>query len=99
MLLLAALSLGLTVYQPGAFIIRRLVGQVGFATETEWSYTADGLPVAANPLDPAQPKRTVEASGASIRLFDAKLDNGVRVMLKEFIGAEAHAIGERQQLR
>ena len=48
-----------------------------------------------NPLDPNQPKRTVEASGISVRLFDASLDDGRRVLLKEFLG-DARSIASNE---
>ena len=51
-------------FQPGAFMIRRQCGQLGFATETEWQYGGKS----PNPLDPTTPKRTVEASGISVRV-------------------------------
>ena len=51
--------------------------------------------VAPNPLDPSQPKRTIDASGVSVRLFDASLDDGRRVLLKEFIG-DACALAENE---
>ena len=82
----------LLTFTPGAFVIRRQVGQLGFATETEWQY--DGQ-APRNPLDPSTPKRTIEASGVSVRLFDAQLDDGTRVLLKEFIG-ESVSIGENE---
>ena len=85
----------LSTYAPGAFVIRRQIGQLGFATEIEWQYNRDGTPVKPNPLDPLQPKRTIEASGISVRLFDARLDDGTRVLLKEFIG-DACSIGENE---
>ena len=76
----------LSTFSPGAFIIKRQIGQLGFATETEWAYKRDGELVTPNPLDPSQPKRTIDQSGISVRLFDARLDDGRRVLLKEFIG-------------
>ncbi|KAL1512272.1 hypothetical protein AB1Y20_005534 [Prymnesium parvum] len=81
----------LQLFSPSSFTIRRQVGQLGFATETEWQYY--GGP--RNPLDPSQPARTVEASGISVRLFDALLGSGERVLLKEFL-APALDIGERE---
>lgn len=83
---------GLRVFRPSSITIRRQVGQLGFATETEWQYAGGKR----NPLDPSQPSRTVEASGASVRLFEARLADGSRSLLKEFLGAEARAIGERE---
>jgi hypothetical protein len=38
----------------------------------------------------------VEASGISVRLFDAALADGSRALLKEFLGEEARAIGQRE---
>ena len=92
--LLAAMlpaSSGLRVFTPSAFVIRRQVGQLGFATETEWQYYGG----TRNPLDPSQPARTVEASGISVRLFDAVLDGGERILLKEFL-SPAVDIGEQE---
>jgi len=71
-----------------------------------WSYSAAN-PIASpgrwqyyggrrNPLDSSTPARTVEASGVSVRLFDAALADGSRVLLKEYLGDEARGIGERE---
>lgn len=49
-----------------------------------------------NPLDASTPARTVEASGISVRLFDAALADGSRALLKEYLGDEARAIGQRE---
>jgi hypothetical protein len=82
----------LQVFSPSAFSIRRQVGQLGFATETEWQYYGGRR----NPLDPSQPARTVEASGISVRLFDATLyRDGGRILLKQFLPM-AVDIGERE---
>ena len=78
-------------FTPSAFTIKRQVGQLGFATEVEWEYK--GGP--RNPLDPEQPARTVEASGISVRLFQADLLEGERVLLKEFFPS-AREIGDNE---
>ena len=90
--IVVSLPAALETFSPGEFVIRRQIGQLGFATETEWQYNRGGVPVRPNPLDPTQPKRTVEASGNVVRLFDAKLDDDSRVLLKEFVG-DARSIG------
>lgn len=89
-LLLLPLAASLRLFSPSQFTIRRQVGQLGFATETEWQYYAP-----RNPLDPSQPTRTVEASGISVRLFEAALDGGDRVLLKQFL-KPAVPIGQRE---
>jgi len=76
-------------FVPSAFVMKRQVGQLGVATETEWQYYGGH-----NPLDPSQPTRTVEASGASVRLFEADL-YGRRCLLKEYLG-EATEIGKTE---
>ena len=82
---------GFTSFTPAAFTIRRQVGQLGFTTETEWQYEGE-----RNPLDPNTPTRTVEASGVSVRLYEALLsDTGERVLLKEFLGS-AREIAETE---
>ena len=91
--LLHVASVAMRSFTPSAFLIKRQVGQLGFATETEWQY---GGEAPRNPFDPDTPKRTIEASGVSVRLFDAKLDDGTRVLLKEYIG-EACSIGETEE--
>ena len=63
----------LSTFSPGAFIIKRQIGQLGFATETEWAYKRDGELVTPNPLDPSQPKRTIDQSGISVRLLTLAL--------------------------
>eukprot|EP00967_Tisochrysis_lutea_P052913 scaffold65650_cov33-Tisochrysis_lutea.AAC.4 len=82
----------LRIFRPSSITIRRQVGQLGFATETEWQYYGGRR----NPLDSSTPARTVEASGISVRLFDAALADGSRVLLKEFLGEEARRLGERE---
>jgi len=78
-------------FSPSAFTIRRQVGQLGFSTETEWQY----YDRKRNPLDPSMPSRSVEASGISVRLFEAKLADERRVLLKEYLG-DARSIGENE---
>lgn len=78
-------------FTPSAFTIQRQVGQLGFATEVEWQYYGGQR----NPLDPQQPARTVEASGISVRLFQATLLEGERCLLKEFMPS-ACEIGENE---
>mmetsp|Transcript_4582 Transcript_4582/g.9970 ORF Transcript_4582/g.9970 Transcript_4582/m.9970 type:complete len:398 (+) Transcript_4582:349-1542(+) len=89
-LLLFPVAHSLRVFAPSDFAIKRQIGQLGFATETEWQYYGGKR----NPLDPNMPTRTVEASGASVRLFDAEL-YGRRVLLKEYLG-EAGDIGSNE---
>ena len=72
-----------------------MVGQLGFATEVEWQYYRDGAKSTRNPLDPEQPARTVEASGISVRLFQAELFGGERCLLKEYLPS-ARGIGENE---
>ena len=90
-LLLLPTASCLTVFTPAAFVIRRQVGQLGFATETEWDYFGGER----NPLDPNQPQRTVESQPMVVRLFDAQLIDGRRVLLKEFIGG-TREIGQNE---
>ena len=82
-------------FTPAAFTIQRIVGQLGFATEVEWQYYADGEKKNRNPLDPNQPSRTVEASGISVRLFQGELFGGEKVLLKEYLSC-ARDIGENE---
>ena len=79
----------MATFPPSAFTIRRLLGQLYFTTETEWEYNGEAAP----PLDPSKPKRTVEASGVSVRLFEALLNDTTRVILKEFVGDTEEARG------
>lgn len=83
--------LALQVFTPADFVIRRQVGQLGVATETEWQYYGG----ARNKLDASQPSRTVEVSGVSVRLFEGEIAGGERVLLKEYLGA-AQSIGENE---
>lgn len=79
----------LRTFVPGEITIRRQVGSIGFATETEWQYEGR-----RNPLDPSQPARTLEASGTSVRLFDAEF-SGRRILLKEYMG-DVDEIGKNE---
>ena len=78
----AARAAALQTFSAGAITIRRQLGQLGFATETEWDYFGGER----NPLDQSQPARTVESSSMAVRLFDAQLSDGRRVLLKEYVG-------------
>jgi hypothetical protein len=75
----------------------RQTGEMGFATLTDWEYYGG----ARNPLDPATPSRTLDASGTTVRLFAARVARGslqgARVQLKEFF-PRAEDIA-RQELR
>lgn len=70
-------------FSPSDFEIRRLVGQQGYATITDWEYYV--------PSDPLAPTRTVESNEPSIRLYDAVITisqptlYNSRVLLKEFL--------------
>eukprot|EP00287_Rhodomonas_sp_CCMP768_P011246 CAMPEP_0196721128 /NCGR_PEP_ID=MMETSP1091-20130531/3771_1 /TAXON_ID=302021 /ORGANISM="Rhodomonas sp., Strain CCMP768" /LENGTH=575 /DNA_ID=CAMNT_0042062529 /DNA_START=9 /DNA_END=1736 /DNA_ORIENTATION=+ len=83
-------------FQAADMEIRRQVGEMGYATVTDWEYYTP-----RNPLDPEAPSRTYEASGAAVRLFEAKIARGslmnARVLLKEYF-PRAREIAE-QELR
>lgn len=70
-------------FTPSDFEIRRIVGQQGYATITDWEYYGG--------KDPLAPTRTVQPSSPSIRLYDARITGSIprlyntRVMLKEFL--------------
>lgn len=70
-------------FVPSDFEIRRIVGQQGYATITDWEYYGG--------KDPLAPTRTVQPSVPSIRLYDARITSprpllyNARVMLKEFL--------------
>ena len=91
LLLLLAQAAALQLFTPGAITVRRQLGQLGFATETEWDYFGGER----NPLDPNQPQRTVESQPMVVRLFDARLTDGRRILLKEFIGG-TREIGQNE---
>lgn len=69
-------------FSPSDFEIRRIVGQQGYATITDWEYYG--------PRSPLSPNRTVEPAKASIRLYEARITSSLprlyntRVLLKEF---------------
>lgn len=70
-------------FSPSDFEIRRLVGQQGYATITDWEYYAT--------RDPTAPTRTTQSSEPAIRLYEAVIISplprlyNARVMLKEFL--------------
>ncbi|CAN8064555.1 unnamed protein product [Agarophyton chilense] len=70
-------------FSPSDFEIRRVVGQQGYATITDWEYYV--------PKDPLAPTRTVESNEPSIRLYEAVITVSrpamfnTRVLLKEFL--------------
>ncbi|KAI0562706.1 Protein kinase [Gracilaria domingensis] len=73
----------LVEFSPGDFEIRRLVGQQGYATITDWEYYV--------PKDPLAPTRTIESNEPSVRLYEAVITVSqptmfnTRVLLKEFL--------------
>lgn len=81
------------------FELRRLVGQQGYATITDWEYfSGDGE--GGNVRDPLLPTRTTEASEPAVRLYEATMISPAeyrnsRVLLKEYLQvAEQLAINE-----
>jgi len=76
--------------------ILRQVGEMGYATITDWEYYQG-----RNPLDPNQPLRTVDQAGPAVRLWEARVARGplknTRMLLKEFL-PDAREVAE-QELR
>jgi hypothetical protein len=76
--------------------IVRQVGEMGYATITDWEYYQG-----RNPLDPNQPLRTVDQAGPAVRLWEARIARGpmknARMLLKEYLPA-AKEVAE-QELR
>jgi hypothetical protein len=81
-------------FQAADMEIRRQVGEMGYATITDWEYY-----LARNPLDPNQPLRTVDAAGPSVRLWEARVARGplrnARMLLKEYF-ASARDVAETE---
>jgi hypothetical protein len=81
-------------FQAADMEIRRQVGEMGYATITDWEYYQ-----ARNPLDPNQPLRTVDAAGPSLRLWEARVARGplrnARMLLKEYF-ASARDVAETE---
>ncbi|KAA8497065.1 Calcium/calmodulin-dependent protein kinase type 1 [Porphyridium purpureum] len=75
------ISCALARFSTSDFQILRQCGQQGYYEVTEWEYYQK--------RDPTQPQRTVESSGVSVRLYEAKITVGPRrnsrVLLKEFL--------------
>lgn len=87
-------------FQAADMEILRQVGEMGYATITDWEYyERDGL--RRNPLDPEQPLRTVDQAGPAVRLWEARVARGplrnARMLLKEYLPA-AKEVAE-QELR
>lgn len=83
-------------FQAADMEILRQVGEMGYATITDWEYYQG-----RNPLDPNQPLRTVDQAGPAVRLWEAKVARGPlknsRMLLKEYLPA-AREVAE-QELR
>ena len=88
-------------FAAGEFQINRYIGGLGFLEITDWEYYGvdddmrRGNTVRVNPLDPATPTRTTTQSGTSVRLFEAFMSDGRRVLLKEYFPPSRQlALGE-----
>lgn len=88
-------------FAAGEFQINRYIGGLGFLEITDWEYYGvdddmrRGSTVRVNPLDPATPTRTTTQSGTSVRLFEAFMSDGRRVLLKEYFPPSRQlALGE-----
>jgi len=83
-------------FQAADMEILRQVGEMGYATITDWEYYQG-----RNPLDPNQPLRTVDQAGPAVRLWEARVARGplknTRMLLKEFL-PDAREVAE-QELR
>lgn len=83
-------------FQAADMEILRQVGEMGYATITDWEYYQG-----RNPLDPSQPLRTVDEAGPAVRLWEARVARGplrnARMLLKEYL-ASAREVAE-QELR
>jgi hypothetical protein len=71
-------------FQAADMEILRQVGEMGYATITDWEYYGS-----RNPLDPNQPLRTVDQAGPAVRLWEARVARGplrnARMLLKEYL--------------
>ncbi|CAM9866824.1 unnamed protein product [Choristocarpus tenellus] len=75
----ASMSL-LRTFQPKELLLQRFIGELGFMEITDWEYYGRET----TPLDPSTPSRTINNSGTTVRLFEARTPSDERVVLKEF---------------
>jgi hypothetical protein len=77
--------------RPADVLIRTYIGSMGFTTQTDWVYAEreTGERVRPSPLDVANPSRTTEDSGATVRLFMGESRDGSRLLLKEYSASAA----------
>ncbi|CAM9195850.1 unnamed protein product [Ascophyllum nodosum] len=60
--------------------LQRFIGELGFVEITDWEYDRQ-----TSPADPSTPSRTLNSSGTTARLFEARTYANARVVLKEFL--------------
>ncbi|CAN0000646.1 unnamed protein product, partial [Scytosiphon promiscuus] len=70
----------LRTFEANEIQLQRFIGELGFVEITDWEYNRK-----TSPVDPTTPSRTVNSSGTTVRLFEARTYGNVKVVLKEFL--------------
>lgn len=70
----------LRTFEASELQLQRFIGELGFVEITDWEYNRQ-----TSPIDPNTPSRTLNSSGTSVRLFEARTSSNARVVLKEFL--------------
>eukprot|EP00904_Undaria_pinnatifida_P003714 jgi/Undpi1/13343/HiC_scaffold_8.g03002.m1 len=70
----------LRTYEANELQLQRFIGELGFVEITDWEYNRK-----TSPIDPETPSRTLNSSGTTVRLFEARTYTNARVVLKEFL--------------
>eukprot|EP00903_Cladosiphon_okamuranus_P015363 g14189.t1 len=70
----------LRTFEASELQLQRFIGELGFIEITDWEYDRQ-----TSPVDPSTPSRTLNPSGTTVRLFEARTYGNAKVVLKEFL--------------
>ncbi|CAN0511912.1 unnamed protein product, partial [Ectocarpus sp. 8 AP-2014] len=70
----------LRTFEASELQLQRFIGELGFVEITDWEYNRQ-----TSPVDPSTPSRTLNSSGTTVRLFEARTYGNAKVVLKEFL--------------
>eukprot|EP00752_Nemacystus_decipiens_P006659 g5987.t1 len=70
----------LRTFEASELQLQRFIGELGFVEITDWEYDRQ-----TSPVDPSTPSRTLNPSGTTVRLFEARTYGNAKVVLKEFL--------------
>mmetsp|Transcript_9086 Transcript_9086/g.26489 ORF Transcript_9086/g.26489 Transcript_9086/m.26489 type:complete len:479 (-) Transcript_9086:216-1652(-) len=84
-------------FRPRDFVMERFIGEAGVREVTEWEYPGAELSQARQRDPFANPKRTDQDLGVTVRYFEGRMQDDLRrVLLKEYFVSSAGNLAEKE---